>query len=286
MTAPERRPASAESLLIEKGRGRLSFTERKLIAIVHRSFRPGRVDRLMRFFQATLGQAWIYHATRRLCHLHGLQRSRILETSGSVIVVANHRSFFDMYVVTANLMRRKLAKRIIFPVRSDFFYTSWFGLGVNFLMSFFAMYPPLFRRADQVALNLISLEELGTMLRSGEMFVGLHPEGTRKKDDDPYTFLPAKPGVGRVIFEAKVPVVPVFIHGLGNNLFRQVWGNITGRGERIHVVFGAPVELGDLLADTASARLFQSISDRCMAHVAELGQEERALRAATTPKDR
>jgi 1-acyl-sn-glycerol-3-phosphate acyltransferase len=285
MTASKRPAAASESLLLEKGKSRLSFTEQKLIAIVRRSFRPGRVDRLMRFFQATLGQAWIYHATQRLCHLHGLERSQILETSGSVIVVANHRSFFDMYVVTANLMRRRLSKRIIFPVRSDFFYTSWLGLVVNFLMSFLAMYPPLFRRGEQAALNLFALEELGTLLRGGEMFVGLHPEGTRKKDDDPYTLLPAKPGVGRVIFEAKVPVVPVFINGLGNNALAQVWGNFTGRGRAIHIVFGAPVALGDLLAEAPSTRLFQTISDRCMKEVAALGQEERAFRNAPTPKD-
>jgi len=268
----------ASSLLVEKGREKLSFTERSLIAIVRRSFEPGAFDRAMLFLQRTIGQAWIYYATRKLTRLHGLERSGLLEWRGSVIIVANHRSFFDLYVVTANLMRAGLRKRIIFPVRADFFYTSWFGLLVNFCMSFLAMYPPLFRKREQAALNLIALEELGSLLRQGDMFVGLHPEGTRGKGDDPYTFLPAKPGVGRVIFEAKVPVVPVFVHGLGNNLVQQVRGNFNGSGPTINVVFGAPIELDQLLAEPGSPRLFQAISDRCMSEIARLGSEEKALR--------
>jgi 1-acyl-sn-glycerol-3-phosphate acyltransferase len=268
-----------ESLLLERGRAKLSFTEQKLISIVRRSFRPGPIDRLMRFCQATVGQAWIYHATKHLSYLYGLERSGILDRSGSVIVVSNHRSFFDMYVVTANLMRRGLKRRIIFPVRSDFFYTSWLGLVVNFFMSFLAMYPPLFRKREQAPLNLVALEELGKLLRTGEMFVGLHPEGTRKKDDDPYSFLPAKPGVGRVIFESKVPVVPVFINGLGNNLVRQVWSNFRRNGIKIHIVFGEPIDFGDLLEQPATARLYQAISDHCMQAVGRLGEEERALRS-------
>lgn len=275
-----REDPSSSSLLVEKGREKLSFTERALIRIVRRSFRPGAFDRAMLHLQRTIGQAWIYYATRNLTRLYGLERSGLLEERRSVIVVANHRSFFDLYVVTANLMRQGLRKRIIFPVRADFFYTSWLGLLVNFCMSFLAMYPPLFRKREQVALNLIALEELGTLLRQGDMFVGLHPEGTRGKGDDPYAFLPAKPGVGRVIFEAKVPVVPVFVQGLSNNLVQQVRGNFDGTGERIRVVFGAPIELDSYLSEPASPRLFQAISDRCMSEIARLGAEEKALRAS------
>ena len=51
-------------------------------------------------------------------------------------------------------------------------------------------------------------------------------------------------------------------------------------GERVVVVFGAPIDFGDLLAQGKSPKVHQAISDRAMAAVAELGQEERALRAA------
>mgnify|MGYP001480307136 CR=1 FL=1 len=35
--------------------------------------------------------------------------------------------------------------------------------------------------------------------------VGLHPEGTRGKGPDPYTFLPAQPGVGKLALVAEIP---------------------------------------------------------------------------------
>jgi 1-acyl-sn-glycerol-3-phosphate acyltransferase len=281
MTAPDEPRAPDQSLLLEKGQGKLGLTERTLIRIVRSSFEPGFFDQAMRFLQRTMGQAWIYYGSKNLTHLHGLERSGILDRHGSVVVVANHRSFFDLYVVTANVMRRGLKKRIIFPVRSDFFYTSWLGLLVNFCMSFLAMYPPLFRKREQSSLNLVALEELGALLGRGDMFVGLHPEGTRNRGDDPYSFLPPKPGVGRVIFEAKVPVVPVFIHGLGNNFFKQFLANFSKNGRKIHVVFGAPLQVDDLLAEPPSLRLFQTISERCMAGIAELGLEEKEIRRSS-----
>ena len=114
-------------------------------------------------------------------------------------------------------------------------------------MSFFAMYPPIFRERKRAALNLASLDELAGLLDRGGFFVGIHPEGTRKKDDDPYTFLPAQSGVGRVIRKARVPVLPVFVNGLLNDLVTQVKGGVLGNGPPIHVVFGQPIDFGGLL---------------------------------------
>jgi 1-acyl-sn-glycerol-3-phosphate acyltransferase len=197
----------------------------------------------------------------------------------SYILVANHRSFFDLYVIFGDLVRRGLKHRIVFPVRSTFFYDSPLGLFVNGVMSFFAMYPPLFRERKKLILNPASLDELSWLLQRGGMFCGVHPEGTRKKDDDPYTFLPAQRGVGRIIHGARVPVIPVFINGLINDLPRQVASNFDGTGQDILVVFGKPVDFGALLDEPASARTEQSIADHAMAAIAELGQEEKRLRA-------
>jgi 1-acyl-sn-glycerol-3-phosphate acyltransferase len=61
-------------------------------------------------------------------------------------LVSNHRSFFDLYVVTGYLVKRNMPHRLVFPVRANFFYDRRLGLFVNGVMSFFAMYPPLFQR--------------------------------------------------------------------------------------------------------------------------------------------
>ncbi len=279
--APTPEPsAGARPDLVSSGRERLSFWERVIVGFVRGTFRKGPIDELIRTLQHRLGSLWIHHCTKNLRHVHGLERLPKLERSQSYIVVSNHRSFFDMYVITGDLVRRRLQHRIVFPVRSTFFYDNPIGLFVNGVMSFFAMYPPLFRERKKLILNPTSLDELSWLLRRGGMFCGIHPEGTRKKDDDPYTFLPAQRGVGRIIQGARVPVIPVFIHGLINDLPRQIESNFDGTGRKILVVYGEPIDFTDLLDEPPTARTEQRIADRTLEAIAKLGQEEQRLRAA------
>jgi 1-acyl-sn-glycerol-3-phosphate acyltransferase len=266
--------------LLRAGQGRLSAVERLQIAFVRRTFERGFTDYLIRWCQRVIGSSWIHHCTKNLRQVHGLERLPALELGKSYLLVSNHRSFFDLYVVTGDLVRRGLRHRIVFPVRAKFFYDSPLGLFVNGVMSFFAMYPPIFRERKRAALNLTSLSELSWLLRRGGVFAGLHPEGTRKRDGDPYTFLPAQSGVGRIIHDSRVTVLPVFINGLiPDDLVRQVESNFDGSGRRILVVFGAPIDFGDLLEARGSPRVYQAIADRTLEVIGELGREERALRA-------
>ena len=265
--------------LVHSGRERLSWLERAIIGFVRGTFRRGLVDSTIRGLQHGVGSSWIHHCTKNLRHMHGIERLPVLEQRQSYILVSNHRSFFDLYLIFGDLVRRGLKHRIVFPVRSKFFYDNPLGLLVNGVMSFFAMYPPLFRERKKLILNPTSLDELSWLLRRGGMFCGIHPEGTRKKDDDPYTFLPAQRGVGRIIQGARVPVIPVFINGLINDLPRQVESNFDGTGREIHVVFGAPIDFGTLLDEPATARTEQRIADHVMQTVGELGQEEKRIRA-------
>jgi 1-acyl-sn-glycerol-3-phosphate acyltransferase len=265
--------------LASTGRERLSLLERIIIRFVRGTFRRGFVDSAIRALQHTIGSSWIHHCTKNLRHMHGIERLPMLEQRQSYILVANHRSFFDLYIIFGDLVRRGLKHRIVFPVRSKFFYDNPLGLFVNGAMSFFAMYPPLFRERKKLILNPTSLDELSWLLRRGGMFAGLHPEGTRKQDDDPYTLLPAQRGVGRIIQGARVPVIPVFINGLINDFSRQIESNFDGTGRDIHVVFGKPIDFGALLDEPATARTEQRIADHVMSVIHDLGQEEKRLRA-------
>ncbi len=266
--------------LLAAGAGRLGFWERHSIAFVRRTFDPGPVDRTIRFFQRWVGSTWIHHFTKNLRFVFGLERLPRFARDQSYVLVCNHRSFFDLYVVIGHLVRRGLKHRIVFPVRADFFYTGPLGLFVNGVMSFFAMYPPIFRERKKLALNPTSLDELAWLLRRGGFFCGMHPEGTRKKDDDPHTFLPAQRGVGRVIHEARVPVIPVFVNGLlPNELARQVASNFDGTGRKIVVVFGEPIDFSDLFAEPGTSKVHQAVADRTLEVIGKLGQEERVHRA-------
>jgi 1-acyl-sn-glycerol-3-phosphate acyltransferase len=265
--------------LVAAAGDRLSKIERWQIDFIRRSFDPGAFDAALRWCQRHVGSSWIHHCTKHVRHVYGLERIPTLAPNDSVVCVCNHRSFFDLYVVTAELVRRGLAQRIAFPVRSQFFYDNPLGLFVNGVMSFFAMYPPIFRERKRLALNVTSLEELVWLLKRGGTFAGLHPEGTRKKDDDPYSFLPAQTGVGRVIYDARVTVLPVFINGLINDLPRQVLGNFDGTGKPVNVVFGKPVEFGDLLDQRPSPRVYRALAERALSAIGELGAEEKRIRA-------
>jgi 1-acyl-sn-glycerol-3-phosphate acyltransferase len=279
-------PPSGKASSRDKVRDLLDFadqltdTEKKQIEFVRSTFEPGLLDRTVRIAQRYIGSNWIEYCTRNIRHVHGLERLPKFDPKKSYLVVANHRSFFDLYVITGYLVNRDMPHRLLFPVRSKFFYDKPLGLAVNGLMSFFAMYPPVFRERNRAALNLASLDETTRLLKKGGMFVGLHPEGQRNQNDDPYELLPAQGGVGRVIQAAGVEVLPVFINGLEpNDLKKQVGGNFTRKGTPIIVNFGAPVDFGDLLAQAPSPRLHKKISEHALDEIKKLGEEERELRA-------
>jgi 1-acyl-sn-glycerol-3-phosphate acyltransferase len=273
------RPRAAEARELLDFRDQLSPLEQRLIRFVRDTFEPGPMDRAVRLMQRYVGANWIESAVKNLRHVHGLDRLPAWDPSQSYLVVSNHRSFFDLYVVTAYLVKRGMPHRLVFPVRSQFFYDRRLGFFVNGVMSFFAMYPPVFRERQRAALNLASLDEVVRLLKKGGAFVGLHPEGTRNKTSDPYTLLPAQSGVGRIIQASRVKVLPVFINGLGNDIVRQVSSNYTKKGNPVVVVFGKPVDFGDMLDAPPSPRLHRRISEHAVDVIRALGQEERSIRS-------
>jgi 1-acyl-sn-glycerol-3-phosphate acyltransferase len=266
--------------LVAVGRSTLTPIEKTQIRLIRRSFEPGKVDQTLRWLQRTIGARWIDVCTKNLRHLYGLERLPPFDPKKSFICVSNHRSFFDLYLVTAMLVHRGMPHRMLFPVRSNFFYDSPAGFFVNGIMSFFAMYPPVFRERNRAMLNLAGIDEVVWMARRGGAFIGIHPEGTRNKGEDPYALLPAQSGVGRIIRHAQVDVLPVFVHGLTNDLWDQVSSNFTRKGEPVVAVFGKPVDFRGLTDMTPSPRLYKSIADRTIEAIGELAREEREIRAA------
>ncbi|MEN9581745.1 MAG: hypothetical protein RJA70_4754, partial [Pseudomonadota bacterium] len=254
------REESQRPNLIAKSRGKLRWIERFQMGLVRRSYEPGLLADGFQWMQDKFGRHWIHLVTRNLHQLHHLDRVPQLAKSESFILVANHRSFFDLYVVTAELLARGVRQRMVFPVRSNFFYDNPLGLVINGVMSGFAMYPPIFRDRKRAFLNTLAMEELVWLLKQGGHFVGFHPEGTRNTGD-PYELLPVRSGIGKIIQNARVPVIPVFINGLlADDIKRQVISNFDGTGTPIHSVFGAPIDYGDLLDQPSTPALHKRIA--------------------------
>lgn len=252
--------------------------ERAQLAFVRRSFEPGAFASSVRWCQRNLGSRWLRFVLGNLFQTHHRERLPDFGAGESYILVCNHRSFFDLYAVVSDLVHQGLKQRIVFPVRSNFFYDNPLGLLVNGTMSFFAMYPPVFREPKKAQLNMLTLDELAWLLRQGGHFVGFHPEGTRNMGD-PYTLLPARTGIGRLVHKARVKVIPVFINGLDpSDMWGQIRSNFTKSGTPIHTVFGNAIDFNGLLDEPATQSTFKKIANKTRDAIAQLAEEERQIR--------
>lgn len=258
----------------------LSRKERIGFRLTHR-MNLGLWKKLWSFCQRHIGSLWIKIATYNLMNVFGLENVKKTDVNRPLLLVANHRSFFDMYVVSSVMFRQTKHPMILyFPVRAKFFYDSFVGWFVNLVMGWWSMYPPFFREEKEVKkreFDKYSLRRLIQICSEGRGHViGFHPEGKRNLNDDPYNFLPAQPGVGSVIMKAKPQVIPVFIAGLGNDLAKQILGNWRG-GEKVRVWLGEPVDLSQFYEKGDRLRTHKEIGDFLMTKIGELGEKDKAF---------
>lgn len=257
----------------------LSPMERFAFRVAHR-MNQGRAKKILTFCQKTLGAGWIHLSTYNIMRIYGLEHVEAVSHERPLLLVANHRSFFDMYAVSAMLFRlTDWEKQLFFPVRARFFYESPLGMLVNFVMGWWSMYPPIFMTPEKRLFDKYSVRRLTELAREGRGHViGFHPEGTRNKSDDPYSYLRPQPGVGKLIKDARPQVIPVFIAGLKNSLPRQVIGNWT-KEELIRIHFGPPIDFSAYAEKRDHVRTYKEIADLVMERIADLGEQDRAMYA-------
>ena len=262
----------------------LSPFERFAFRLVKR-MNEGRWKRFWTFCQRTLGAGWIHLSTYNIMNVYGLENVDAASHERPILLVANHRSFFDMYAVSTVLFRRtSWRKQLFFPVRGRFFYQSPLGVFVNLIMGWFSMFPAFFATGDHPipekrTFDKYSFRVLTELARTGAgNVIGFHPEGTRNKSDDPYTFLRGQPGVGKLIMDARPQVIPVFIAGLCNDLPRQIARN-WNRDEVIRIYFGPTMDLSDHVNKPDRLRTHKEIADFVMQKISELADQDREARS-------
>ena len=270
---------SAEELAV------LSPFERLAFRVTHR-MNLGRWKRFWTWCQTVFGAGWIQLSTYNLIRVYGFENIEAVDHDRPILLVANHRSFFDMYTVSTVLFRRtRWRKQLFFPVRGRFFYQSLAGMFVNLVMGWWSMYPPFFITGEDPLpakrpFDKYSMRRLAQLCREGAgNVIGFHPEGTRNKGADPYSYLRPQPGVGKLIKDANPQVVPIFIAGLGNRLAKQVLGNWFG-GDKIRIHFGRQLDLSEFMAKGDRLRTYKEIADFVMSKIVELGEEDRGLMAS------
>jgi 1-acyl-sn-glycerol-3-phosphate acyltransferase len=265
-------------------RGSLSRIERLAVRLAEAANEDPRGKWLQARFLRGVSYVWVrgFLANRML--VEGLDELMALTPERGVLLVSNHRSFFDQYAMLLACYMGPVhwARDLYFPVRSTFFYDRPLGIAVNAAVAAGAMYPPIYREAERRALNDEALDKMVAILRRPGAVLGMHPEGTRGKGPDPYALLPAQPGVGKLALLAQPTVIPAFIHGLSNDVAQDIRWNFSAeaRGRRAVVaVFGAPLDFSDLLADKPRPTLYKKCADRFMAALGPLKAREQVLRA-------
>jgi 1-acyl-sn-glycerol-3-phosphate acyltransferase len=267
--------------LTAEQRALLTPRERVFFSIADRVNRVPALKAAATQYLRSVSRPFVRSGSGRLLQPTGLENLTNLSPDRGVLVASNHRSFFDLYVISDQLLRScPWIARMYFPVRSDYFYTHATGTLVNAAMSMLAMYPPIFRDPSRRTLNDYAIDVLKEECSRVGTVIGIHPEGTRGTGDDPYTLLPAKPGTGEIVYHANPIVVPVFLLGLGNDLPKQIRSNFDGRGEPITVVYGKPLDLSAWQKEPPTVETYKAISNVIREAIIALGEDEKALRKA------
>ncbi len=173
-----------------------------------------------------------------------------LPKCGPAVLAGNHNSNLDALAIMSLMPLRLLPK--LRPVAAmDYFYTSsirgWFANNIIGII-------PVKRGSGKEGGNPLALAEQA--LDRGEILV-LFPEGTRGEPEALQAF---KKGIGHLAHARPiVPVLPIFMHGLGKAL---------PRGSALLVPFNVTVAVGEPLYGTPSYSEFVSKLQRAMTNLA------------------
>jgi 1-acyl-sn-glycerol-3-phosphate acyltransferase len=255
----------------------VTTTERLILAVARGVNHHAVLKGVSHAFLRTVGARWVHWCTRNAVQVINPEVLDALAPERGVLVTSNHRSYADMYLLSSVLLRRcRWIERMYFPVRSEFFYDHAGGLLINALVAGMAMYPPIYRQAARRPLNRDTLTFVVDELRRPGTVVGMHPEGRRSTTADPYTLLPAQPGLGEIVYRARPLVLPAFIAGVPDNLMTGLRANFSrgGAPPPATITFGAPLVLGDLLEAPAGPRTSLRIAQAIRTEIERLGAVE------------
>ena len=176
-----------------------------------------------------------------------------LPSRGPAIVVANHNSHLDTMALMAILPPRLL--RITRPVAAaDYFLANrvraWFARNIIGIL-------PIERGGRAPGVD--PMADVSAALDRGEIVI-VFPEGSRGEPEEMAVF---KKGVAHLAKKhPKVPVVPVFMHGLGKSLPKDDW---------LPVPFFVDVFVGESLYGIEDHTAFTAEMAECIQSLASEG---------------
>jgi 1-acyl-sn-glycerol-3-phosphate acyltransferase len=196
----------------------------------------------------------------RLLFRPRIEGAENIPRTGPAILVSNHISAGDTYLVPALLRRR-----MTFPAKLELFHGK--GLKGRLLAWFLRSVGqvPMDRSGGRASAG--SMESVLQVLRDGEL-LGIYPEGTRSPDGRLYK---GKTGVARLVLQAGVPVIPLAV--IGTEFVPSAIPKVPTM-KRPLVRIGRPLDFSAYARAGNDREVLRWVTDRIMDEVMQLSGQE------------
>lgn len=166
------------------------------------------------------------------------------------IVVSNHASNLDPYIIGYTSPKREVG----FMAKEELFKVPVLGWIIRHCGAF-----PVRRGIMDEA----AIQKFHDFLHAGKPLT-IFVEGTRTLDG---SLQPAKKGVGLLLYNAKVPVIPAYIDGTFKSMPK---GRFLPRPGKITVTYGPAIPLEDLYSAIAEKATYRKIAERVTDYIGRL----------------
>ncbi len=173
-----------------------------------------------------------------------------IPAAGPFVVLSNHASFLDPYMIGYTSEDREVG----FMAKEELFRVPIFG----WIISNCGAFPVKRGVGDEAA-----IKKFHDFLHAGKPLC-IFAEGTRTLDGN---LQKAKKGVGMLLYNARVPVIPAFIDGTFQSMPKGKWFPKPGK---VTVSYGPAIPLEDLYAMEPEKPTYAKIAERVTEHISKL----------------
>ncbi len=141
---------------------------------------------------------------------------RLADLPDQLIIVANHTSHLDTPVIV-NLLPKSIRSRLSVAGRYDYFFEekSFIQKCISFAFTHIGGGFPLVRDFNDQEHSVTESFSIAADIIDHGWSILIYPEGTRNSHD---TLLPFKPGLGLIVQEFDLPILPIRLRGLNHIL--------------------------------------------------------------------